>query len=135
MINGIHAIFFTKRANRMRAFLSDVLELPSVDAGGGWPIFAAPPTELAVHPSDGKAEHELYLMCDDVHAVTQQLAKRGVKTTMPIADRGWGLVTELRIPGGDTIGLYEPKHPSPVKRSRRKGTVAKRPVRKAASKR
>jgi predicted enzyme related to lactoylglutathione lyase len=114
MITGIHAILYTKHAESVRAFLNDVLELSSVDAGEGWPIFAAPPTELAVHPTEGEPEHELYLMCDDVHAVTEKLAKRGIETTMPIMDRGWGLVTQLRLPGGDEIGLHEPKHPSPL---------------------
>jgi predicted enzyme related to lactoylglutathione lyase len=114
MITGIHAILYTQQAERVQAFLRDVLELPFVDAGEGWPIFAAPPTELAVHPTEGEAEHELFLICADVHKVTAQLAERGIETTMPIADRGWGLVTQLRLPGGDVIGLYQPKHPSPL---------------------
>ena len=117
MINGIHAILYSKHADTVRAFLNDVLALPSVDAGKGWPIFAAPPTELAVHPTD--ADHmsaELFLMCDDVAGTVAELLARGIKTTMPISDRGWGLVTQLRLPDGDTIGLYEPRHPSPVER-------------------
>jgi hypothetical protein len=80
-----------------------------------WPIYAAPPTELAVHPTDGNGEHELFLVCDDLHAVTAALAARGINTTMPIADRGWGLVTTLRLPGGDEIGIYEPRHASPLR--------------------
>ena len=113
MINGIHAVLYTKHAAAVRAFLRDVLELPSVDAGGGWPIFTAPPTELAVHPSEGELQHELFLMCDDVKAVVAKLQKAGIETTAPIANRGWGLVTTLRLPGGDEIGLYEPRHPRP----------------------
>jgi hypothetical protein len=114
VITSIHAILYSKHADEVRAFLNDVLALPSVDAGEGWPIFAAPPTELAVHPSDDEAmSAELYLMCDDVTKTVADLAARGITTTMPVADRGWGLVTELRLPGGDTIGLYEPRHPSP----------------------
>ncbi len=114
MITGIHAIIFSKHVEQVRDFLGDVLELPSVDAGGGWPIFAAPPTELAVHETESEPSHELFLMCDDVHATVAKLAERGIKTTMPIADRGWGLLTTLDLPGGETIGLYEPKHPSPL---------------------
>ena len=115
MITGVHAILYSKHADRVRSFLSETLGLTSVDAGGGWPIFAGPPLELAVHPTETEPEHELFLMCDDVYAFTEQLAKRGVETTMPITDRGWGLVTQLRLPGSDeTIGLYEPKHPSPL---------------------
>ena len=52
MISGVHGIIFTKDADAVRAFLRDVLELPSVDAGDGWPIFALPPAELAAHPTD-----------------------------------------------------------------------------------
>jgi hypothetical protein len=115
MISGMHAIIYSKHAESVRRFLGEILELASVDAGDGWPIFAAPPTELAVHPTDGEPEHELYLMCDDVHALTAKLAQRGIETTVPIADRGWGLVTALRLPGGDEIGLYQPKHPSPLR--------------------
>jgi hypothetical protein len=121
MISGLHAIFYSKHADSVRAFFADVLNLPSVDAGDGWLIFAAPPTELAVHPTDDEAEHELFLMCDDVYAVTAKLAERGVGTTVPIADRGWGLVTRLRLPGGDEIGLYQPKHPSPLRLAERSG--------------
>jgi predicted enzyme related to lactoylglutathione lyase len=114
LINGIHAILYSKHADRVRAFLSDVLELPSVDAGGGWPIFAAPVTELAVHPTEEEPVHELFLMCDDVHATVVKLAERGIETAMPIADQGWGLVTQLILPGGERIGLYEPRHPRPA---------------------
>jgi len=115
VINGIHAIIYSKNADTVRTFLNDILSLPSVDAGKGWPVFAAPPTELAVHPSEtDNLSAELFLMCDDVATTVAELSRRGINTTMPISDRGWGLVTQLRLPGGDTIGLYEPHHPSPV---------------------
>ncbi|MGP6159396.1 MAG: VOC family protein [Vulcanimicrobiaceae bacterium] len=115
MIGGIHAILYSKHPESVRSFLGEILELPSVDAGEGWPIFAAPPTELAVHPTEGEPEHELYLMCADVHAVVAKLAAKGVETTIPISEQDWGLVTSLRLPGGDEIGLYQPKHPSPIR--------------------
>lgn len=115
MISGMHVIFYSKHAEKVREFFGDVLGLRSVDAGEGWPIFAAPPTELAVHPTDDAAEHEVYLMCDDVKALVERLAERGVETDGPIADRGWGLVTTLILPGGERLGLYEPRHPSPLR--------------------
>jgi hypothetical protein len=115
MITGIHAILYSKHAEAVRAFLGDILELRSVDAGGGWPIYASPPTELAVHPTDGESAHELYLMCDDVAATVATLNERGV-TAEPIEDRGWGLLTTLVLTGGERIGLYEPRHPSPIER-------------------
>ena len=68
MINGVHAIIFSDHAEGLRAFFRDVLELPSVDAGGGWLIFALPPAELAAHPDGDEGRHELYLMCDDIQA-------------------------------------------------------------------
>lgn len=120
MISGLHAIIYSKQAERLREFLTDVLELPSVDAGGGWLIYASPPAELAVHP-DQSSHHELYLMCDDVQATTAQLQAKGVELAMPIADRGWGLVTRLRLPSGDEIGLYQPKHPTAL------GLISKQP--------
>jgi predicted enzyme related to lactoylglutathione lyase len=114
MITGMHVILFSRQAERVREFLSDVLELRSVDAGEGWPIFAAPPTEIAVHPTDEKPEHEVYLMCDDIDAAVARLARQGVSTDGPVNDRGWGLLTTLILPGGDRIGLYEPRHASPL---------------------
>ena len=52
MIDGLHAILFSRDADALRAFFRDVLELPSVDAGGGWDIFGLPPAEVAAHPAD-----------------------------------------------------------------------------------
>ena len=37
MITGVHAIVFSPEAEKVRAFFTDVLGLPSADAGGGWP--------------------------------------------------------------------------------------------------
>ena len=113
MITGVHAIVYSKHADAVRTFLADVLELRSVDAGGGWPIFAGPPLELAVHPAEGEPGHELYLMCDDVNAAVAKIEQRGYKTK-PVADRGWGLLTSVELEGGEAIGLYEPRHPSPL---------------------
>lgn len=110
MITGTHAIVYAEDAERARAFFSDVLGLPSVDAGGGWLIFRMPPAELGVHPADGPS-HELYLMCDDVEATVAELTAKGVEFVTPVSDEGFGLLTRLAIPGGGSIGLYEPRHP------------------------
>ena len=112
MITGAHVILFSPAAHEVRAFLVDKLGFAGVDAGGGWTIFALPPAELAVHPDDGP-RHELYLMCDDVHKTVADLRSKGVEFTSPISDRGWGLLTRLKIPGGGEIGLYQPRHPRP----------------------
>ena len=114
MITGVHAVMFTSEADGLRAFLRDVLGLDAVDAGGGWLIFALPPAELAAHPSDGDTGVELYLMCDDIEATVAELAAKGVELARPVSDQGWGLVTALRVPGGGELGLYEPRHPTPL---------------------
>lgn len=113
MITGIHALVFSRDAEKVRAFFSDVLGRTSVDGGDGWPIFALPPAELAVHPSDGPGHHELYLMCDDIHRTVRELAAKGAECG-PVEDRGWGLLTSIRLPGGDEIGLYQPMHPTAI---------------------
>jgi catechol 2,3-dioxygenase-like lactoylglutathione lyase family enzyme len=113
VITGAHTVMFTHDADALRAFLGDVLGLDSVDAGGGWLIFALPPAEVAAHPSDGDPSIELYLMCDDVDATVSELEAKGVQFTRPVSDEGWGLVTAMRVPGGGELGLYEPRHPTP----------------------
>ncbi len=113
MITGVHAIVYGSDADAVRAFFRDVLELESVDAGGGWLIFALPPAELAAHPADEDGRHELYLMCDDIKATLAELSARGVEFTRPVSDEGFGLMTYLRVPGGGELGLYEPRHPTP----------------------
>jgi predicted enzyme related to lactoylglutathione lyase len=114
VISGVHAVIFTRDAEGLRAFLRDVLGLSSVDAGGGWLIFALPPAELAAHPTDGDGHHELYLMCDDVEATAEELKGRGVELARPISDEGFGLMTAIKLPGGGELGLYEPRHPTPL---------------------
>jgi catechol 2,3-dioxygenase-like lactoylglutathione lyase family enzyme len=114
VIDGVHAIIYTRDAEADRAFFRDILELPSVDAHEWWPIFALPPAELAAHPTDGEGHHELYLMCDDVQATVEELEGKGVEFGRPVSDEGFGLLTTIRLPGGGELGLYEPRHPSPL---------------------
>jgi catechol 2,3-dioxygenase-like lactoylglutathione lyase family enzyme len=113
VITGAHAILYSADAEADRAFFRDVLELPSVDAGHGWLIFALPPAELATHPTDCAGSHELYLMCDDIRATVAELEGKGVTISRPIAEERWGSVTAIKLPSGGELGLYEPKHPSP----------------------
>ncbi|HZD49678.1 MAG TPA: VOC family protein [Silvibacterium sp.] len=114
MINAVHAVIYTKDAEAIRAFFRDVLELPNVDAGGGWLIFALPPAEMGIHPHDGEPHHQLYLMCDDINATVEELGKKGVEFTQPIKDAGFGLLTALQLPDGESLYLYQPKHASPL---------------------
>lgn len=113
MITGVHAVIFSTEAEAVRQFFGEVLGFPSVDAGGGWSIFALPPAELGVHPAE-TYQHELYLMCDDVHATVAELAAKGVELTKPVTEQGFGLVATLRLPGGGELALYQPKHPTAI---------------------
>jgi len=110
MISGAHVIVYTKDAEADRAFFRDVLGFKSVDAGHGWLIFALPPGEAAFHPAE-KGSHELYFMCDDLKAEIASLAKKGVKCSK-VKEERWGSITNMRLPGGGEIGLYQPKHPT-----------------------
>lgn len=113
MITGLHAVMFSPDAEKVRAFLADILGLPAADAGGGWLIFAAPPAELAVHPADGEGRHQLYLMCDDIQATLADLRDKGVEIARDVSDQRWGLLAAIRLPDGTELPIYEPRHPSP----------------------
>ena len=116
MITGVHAIIFSPEADKVRAFFADVLAMPSADAGGGWLIFALPPAELAVHSADGEGRHELYLMCDNIQATLGELKGKGVEVARDVSDQGWGLLAAIRLPDGSELPIYEPRHPSPLRR-------------------
>jgi hypothetical protein len=53
-------------------------------------------------------------MCHDIERTVGELEGKGVEFLSPISDEGWGLLARLRIPGGGEIGLYQPKHESPL---------------------
>ena len=112
MINGAHFLLYSTNAEADRAFLRDVLEFRSVDAGTGWLIFGLPPAEVAVHPGEENGEHEFYLMCDDVNAFMAEMKTRGVMCG-PIHDQGWGILTHVILPGGGKLGVYQPRHARP----------------------
>jgi predicted enzyme related to lactoylglutathione lyase len=114
-ITGLHAILYSKKDEATRAFFKDVLHLPFVDAGRGWLIFEAPPAEVAVHPTEEEEFHELYLMCDDIDTTVADLKAKGVKTTA-ISEQPWGRLTQIVLPSGDELGLYQPKHPMAITR-------------------
>ncbi len=112
MIIGAHFIIYSTNPDADRAFLRDVLALPNVDVGGGWLIFGLPPAEVAVHPSDKNDVHALYLMCDDVQAFVTEMKTHNV-ICGPVQNQSWGLVTQVTLPGGGKLGIYQPRHARP----------------------
>ncbi len=110
LISGVHALIYSHDAEADREFFKDVLGLDSVDSGGGWLIFALPPSELAIHPTDEGDDHEFFLLCEDIDATAKELERRKVPLTRPFDEERWGRVTRITLPGGGRIGLYQPKH-------------------------
>jgi hypothetical protein len=141
MITGAHSIIYSKDAEADRKFLQDVLKFPYVDVGYGWLIFGLPPSEVAVHPGDENDQHEFYLMCDDVSDLIQSLGEKGVACT-PVHEESWGSLTQVSLPGGGKLGIYQPKHArppapkaqgKPAKKAQKK-SKKKAPKKKAAKK-
>src|SRR5262245_1706518 len=107
MIRGIHAMFYSPKADEIRAFLRDKLELPYSDVGGGWLIFDAPAADIGCHPAK-KNFHDISFRCDDIEETVAALKKKGVRFTSKVSNQGWGLATTLRLPGGGEVTLYQP---------------------------
>jgi hypothetical protein len=112
MITGAHSIIYSKSPEADRTFFRDVLKLTNVDVGDGWLIFGLPPAEVAVHPSDKNDVHEFYLMCDDVEAFVADMKKNNIQCG-PVTDEGWGLLTQVTLPGDGKLGVYQPRHARP----------------------
>lgn len=111
MIIGAHSIVYSTNPEADRAFMRDVLGMPNVDVGGGWLIFGLPPAELAVHPGENEV-HEFYLMCDDVDGFIKDMTARGV-VCGPVHNQPWGALTQIVLPGGGKLGVYQPRHARP----------------------
>jgi catechol 2,3-dioxygenase-like lactoylglutathione lyase family enzyme len=119
MINGAHVLIYSQKPEADRKFFREVLGFRSVDVGGGWLIFALPPSELAVHPGEGDfaqdhAGHNMlgalvYFMCDDLAATMKALKAKKVKCT-EVEEEQWGIRTTIKLPSGGEVGLYQPKH-------------------------
>jgi hypothetical protein len=112
MIVGAHSIIYSKKPVADRAFLRDVLRLPSVDVGEGWLIFGLPPAEVAVHPSKKNNVHEFYLMCGSIDGFITEMKAHGVSCS-PVQSMGWGQLTQVKLPGGGMLGVYQPRHARP----------------------
>ena len=139
MIIGAHSIIYSKNPDADRAFLRDVYKFPSVDVGDGWLIFGLPPAEVAVHPSNENDVHKFYLMCDDIEAFISEMRKHNIACD-PVQDQSYGLFTQVMLPGGGTLGVYQPRHarPKPMSAAKhprqmpKRKTVRKTPKKKAS---
>lgn len=127
MIRGLHGLLYSSDADASRAFIRDKLQLPFTDTGDGWLIFDLPEGDLGIHPLDESGQppgtHDVSLYCDDIHGTVTELESRGVSFKSEVADRGYGLVTYLTIPGGIEVQLYEPKY---TKRASKSAATAKK---------
>ena len=112
LISGAHVIIYSTDAEADRRFLQEKLGLSGVDAGEGWLIFSLPPAELAVHPAEKNNLHEIFFLCDDIARLVEALERGGVPCS-PVETHAWGLLTHVNLPGGGTLGIYEPKHTRP----------------------
>ena len=118
MINGAHIIIYSTNPEKDRTFFRDVLKLPNVDVGGGWLIFGFPPSEAAFHPGKNGI-HELYFMCEDVKKFISAMKAKNIACS-PIQEERWGSLTQVKLPGGGSLGVYQPKHPRPGSKPRKK---------------
>ena len=129
-ITGAHSIIYSKHPKRDREFFRDVLKLPNIDVGDGWLVFALPPSEVAFHPSEKNDLHEFYLLCDSVKQLVSQLKKSGVKCDK-VEQQAWGYMTNIKLPGGGKLGIYQPLHKRPktvgTKVSKRRPPARNRP--------
>jgi len=127
MPTGVHVVIYTKDAEADRAFFKNILGFRSVDAGHGWLIFGVPAAEVAFHPDDQNNKHQMYFICDDLKTEVAALEKKGVRFG-EISEERWGTRTEIMLPGGGEVALYEPKHPIALKRpsNRRRTSKTKR---------
>lgn len=117
-ITGAHVLLYSSAPDELRAVLRDVFGWPHVDAGEGWLIFALPPAEIGVHPTEDATHeglHQFSLMCDDIASTVRELRAKGVTVDGPPTDEGWGIATTLSLPGGLTVQLYQPRHPVAAK--------------------
>lgn len=117
MFFGTHLLLMSRDAEADRAFVRDVLGIAAVDSGGGWLIFRMPPAEMGIHPGEmamqdggeNLASGLVYLMCRDLRATMDDLEKKGVRCGA-VHEAEWGMVTSIPLPGGSSLGLYEPRH-------------------------
>jgi len=134
-ILGAHVGVHSRDEAADQAFFRDIVKLPFVGAGHEFIIFGVPASDIAVHESTSSG-HDLYLMCDDVAGFAALMKSKGMTSTEPV-NRGWGTLMQVTLPGGSTLGVYQPHHKRPKAKAVRSGGATRkaRKVAKAPSKR
>lgn len=108
MITGAHSIIYSKDAEVDRNFLRDASS-------------SATSTSATARSSSGcrrrasrekNDEHEFYLMCDDIEAFVAEMKEHKISCE-PVNDQGWGLLSQLHLPGGGKLGVYQARHARP----------------------
>jgi catechol 2,3-dioxygenase-like lactoylglutathione lyase family enzyme len=115
MIRGVHTMFYSSEPQALRAFLRDKLGFKAHDVGDGWLIFDLPEADMGCHPAEDHEHgrtgtHNISFYCDDIEKTVAELKTKGVEFTMPVQDRGYGLVTYFKVPGAFELQLYQPRY-------------------------
>ena len=128
MLIGAHSIIYSTAPEADREFLADVLRLPNVDVGEGWLIFGLPPAEVAVILERQRCarvlsdvrRHRRVPRGDDTHNIA----------STPVQDQGWGRLSQITLPGGGRLGIYQPQHarPEPISMGKDGEAAARRRV-------
>ena len=107
VITGAHSIIYSTDPEADRAFMRDVLGLPAVDVGRGWLILQGnlrrrspftPPTATIITSC---------ICCATTSKRSPAKSAKGVACA-PIRDEGWGLLTQVSLPGGGKLGVDQP---------------------------
>lgn len=106
-------MFYSSRPAELRAFLQDKLGWKAADVGDGWLILDLPEADMGVHPSVApdsapSGTKDISFYCDDIEATMSELSTKGVEFTGPVENRGYGLVTFMKVPRDFEIMLYQP---------------------------
>jgi hypothetical protein len=108
-------LLHTPEAEAVRNVLRDVFEWEFVEDHPGWLIFALPPAEVGIHPSEASTQHRICLMCDDLDRTMSDLRAKGIEFRGEPEEESFGITTTmLLLPGGVEILLYEPRHQTPL---------------------
>ena len=74
---------------------------------------------MGVHPTDDgegwstPQKLDFSLVVDDLEAAMADWGAKGAQFLRPARDDGWGITTDLQIPGGPAVMVYQPRYDPP----------------------